>query len=225
MLKNITMTDTKPTPEGGSTSTTFIGRRDFGKAHLEIVPYGPATNPRLQVLLRVMPAAAVGSPDVLHKEDFRRSPFIERTAADRRQGSQDADLAIRVTLRRKVKVPADEAKASGQRAGSERFCSYTDALRQLAAQISFPIIADYDPGFINYRTRLLPRTLNQNGALDLKRDLVNVPLWQALNVIAEVWDVSWRKKDGWIELPSPRIPYIELDNLDLSPPWSPAREG
>jgi len=74
-----------------------------------------------------------------------------------------------------------------------------------------PIVADHDPGFLDYYAR--------KGFANLDKDLEDVTVQDALDEIAHRWRVAWDFKDGWIEVVSPRAEPAMMGELDLRPIW------
>lgn len=203
------------TPAGEKRVETFDGTSEYPKSQLNVRLSGDPQRPGISAMIRVNPETATGHPNLLEPpapSAGERPAWFDaavankpQTRSKRRAQPDDPDLLRRVTVRRSVKIPEGEPDAGKDRS------SLTDALRQVAEQTGLPLIADYDPGFQDYYGRMWLNTL--------KEDLVAMPAGQALDRIAETWDVQWEKKDGWLRVRSPRAVWAALGEIDLSPPW------
>jgi hypothetical protein len=220
-LSHMRWTTTTSTPDGDIV-TRYDGSRDFRSASLEVGFSGSPERPGLKVMIRLDPYSAMGCPNVIEppippeeeqpawlKDALKEGAEKEEARRRRALGPRpprDPALLQTVTIRRTTKIPEGERNA-----GALRRTFAGDALQQISEQTGMPAIADYDPGFDDYYARLWFKSLPE--------DLVDLPVWEALDAIARVWNLQWEKKDGWLRVRSPRAPFALAGELDLSPPW------
>jgi hypothetical protein len=178
-------------------------------------------------MLRASPVVATGCPDILNppillpeeeRPEWLRGALEEEARRDqraRRSGKRppdDPELLRLVTISRTFKMRIGDPQE-----GTVRISGPTECLRQIADQTHIPIAADYDPGYDDpYERRFFSQ---------LKADLVNIPLWKALDTIADTWDLRWSKKNAWLQIRSPRVVGAAAGEYDLAPPWEPQVDG
>jgi hypothetical protein len=219
LAKPIQYVASAPGPDGSYVPIErYDGTVDYPKSNLVVWLTGNPERPGVSGNIWVSPHTATGSENLLYpglpneedRPEWLRSVLAEeqrrQPRARRSKPPKDPDLLHKVTVRHKVKAGPGERSP-----GQERRCDLADALRQVAEQSGPPLIADYDPGYQNYYERAWPVALTQ--------DLVDVPVWEALDYAADLWHVKWeRSKQGWLRVHRSRILYAEADGLDLSPP-------
>jgi hypothetical protein len=212
----------QPAPNGGETVSVYDGSRDFASSSVMIGLSGSAERPGFRVMVQMDRESALGCPNVLDPpipnaderpdwlaDALEKSEAAEKAKRKRALGPRppkDPDLLRRVTVHQSVFRPA----VGGVKGKSGPYAaSIGDALREIAAQTGLPVIGDFDPCYED--------PFSRQGMQRLPKDLVDVPLWEALDTLAEVWDLQWEKKDGWLRVRSPRAPYALSGELDLAP--------
>jgi len=186
----------------GRPELSFDGRKDYAQVVVVVRPSGTVSAPGLFVWLRGGKSQSGPSfPDIVNvpewnpKEGWDWSNEYRAASIQRRRRSekvtQDPSLKRQVTLK----------------GGPEQ--TIEQVLRELSLASGLPIIGEYDPCFGAMRDR---RISLENGAV---KDL---PVWQALDVIAKRFDLDWDCREGWIWVRSPRTVLSWSGELDLSPP-------
>jgi hypothetical protein len=217
-IGNQSYTVSRQLPDGASMPLrSYRGAQQYRGARLSVSPSGSPERPGISVFVWLTPEVAFANSNIIDPRlprESERPQWLrdllatqpEKKAPPRRTRPTAAALQQRVTVRRWVKTPAGQPGV-----GQPRVCFPADALQQIAAQTGLPIIADYDPGFRDYYRR--------DGFINLKEDLVNIPVWEALDIIEDTWGLTWTWKRDWLEVRSPRAIYALMGEVDLSPPW------
>jgi len=209
----------------GTVVHRWDGNADYPISRLEAGFRGRPERPGFKVMIRVHAFGAMGCPNILRppvleeedarpawlREALRRESDQEERAREEARGPRpprEPELLERVTVRRLARGGEGERQP-----GVPREAELADLLRQVAEQTDLSLAADYDPGFDDYYDRLWPQSL--------EKDLERVPVWQALDAIADRWGVDWEWRAGWLRVRSPRAPFALAGEVDLTPPWDP----
>ena len=225
-LARVRMSDVRENPDGSRTVNTYDGSRDFASSSLWLGLSGNVDQPGLRIMVRLNRSSAMGCPNVLDppmptgderpswlSEALKKNEAAEKARRKRILGPRppkDPDLMQRVTVHRTaLRVPPEGGKALPYGA------TVADVLREIAAQTGLPAIADFDPCHED--------PFGRQWFKDFRKDLVDVPLWEALDTVTEAWDLSWEEKDGWLRVRSPRAPWALAGVVDLSPACEPER--
>lgn len=187
----------------GRPEFSFHGATDYPQVVVEVWSSGTPATPGLCVWLR---GGRSGNgpmfPDIVNAptwtkgkgSDHGYDPYLKRARRPER-ASESPHLQQRVTLE------------------GGRDWIIEKVLDELFAAAGLPILGDYDP---------LRLTRSSGQQTLLKGKITNVPIWKALDVIAEQFDLDWDIRDRWILIRSPRTVLGWSGELDLSPPQRPA---
>jgi hypothetical protein len=187
---------------------------------------GSPDRPGIRVFLPTLPGAGVGWPDALHPPlpDEKAQPEWMRAALEPRRreretrrrrhqenARQDADLRIKVTLRALRTLP----DGKNGRGAVQQPSDLSACLEQIADQARLSVLGDYDhcwDDYYSWQDFSRPGTRTKT---ILQQDLKDVPVWEALDFLHDRCRVTWEKRGKFIHIRSPRVPYAELDGIDM----------
>lgn len=137
---------------------------------------------------------------------------------------KDPDLLHKVTIiaLQTVADPQDPKKTT------QRYSDLSACLEQLAEASGLSVLGDYDPCWDDYYSWQNVSRPGTRHKTYMMQDLRNVPVWQALDFLAERFDITWEKKGGFVHIRSPRVLYAEMDGIDMlehRPPGPPRLPG
>jgi hypothetical protein len=202
--------------------------RDLPKSMLTYRLQGPPDRPGIRFIIPMTPGSGMGWPDLLHPalpSESERPEWMKEALADsvasrqerrervRQQAERDPDLRKPVRVPEWEEIPDPERPSQTMK---RRARGLSVTLQQLADQTGLSILADYDPCWDDYYSwldyhkpgRRMPRYLGDG----LEKEK---PLWEALEYVRDRFRVEWKKSGKFLVVRSRRVPYAEIDRIDL----------
>jgi hypothetical protein len=218
------MRHTTPRPGGGSPIVMeWQSPRDLPKTALNFRMAGLPDQPGIRVALPVLPGSVCQDPDALHPalpsdEDvppWMRTILEQQRDRKRRErlaeAEKDPDLRQKVTLKA-LRAAADERNPKQT---VQKYSDLSACLEQLADETGLCVLGDYDPCWDDYYSWSDIHRPGTRTKAHLMQDVKERPLWEVLGLIEDRFVVSLHKAGKFIRVRSPRVPYAEIDGIDL----------
>jgi hypothetical protein len=195
----------------GSDTDRFDGRTDCPNVIVEVLPTGTPDRPGLTMRLRLCPSVGRSVRDIANPPAWNPAKGWDWTHHYKDHTGRvrgPVGRASNPTLQRRITLAGGAGK------------SIEVVLAEFGRESGLPVLGEYDPCF------LTPYEREKNGRRELQPDQVtNVPLWQALDIVAKRFDLDWDYREGWIWIRSPRTLLSWSGEMDLSPPEREATEN
>ncbi len=224
--------------DGTPLTLTWSSREDLPKSSVTYRFAGDPSRPGIMMLIPTIVGSEIGQPNLLRPprvppdeqaEAMRRAVEardrpVRQAREERRErlralAAKDPSLARPVSAQAVRDVP--DPRKPGRRV--QRHSDLVAVLEQLALAGQVSILGDYDPCWDDYyawRDFFEPGLRMKR---TLRQDIRDVPLWEALEQVAEHFRVSWEKRGNLIRIRSPRVSFALADGIDLFDERPPPR--
>jgi hypothetical protein len=191
----------------GHPEKTWEGARDYKTLTVEVRPAGLPDQPGLGIGLAASVGGGVSFSDIAHPPSRNPDggwdwPWQRRRHNEkvRRPAGLEKDprLQVRISLT------------------GARTAWIESVLDELARKSRLPVIGEYDPVF-ELRSTGLPDKRGYRRMLE-EGKVRDVPLWQAIDIVCNRFDLTWDFRDGWLEFRSPHTLLSWAGEADLAPP-------
>jgi hypothetical protein len=187
----------------------FVGEPDRPGVRCTIptVPGSPVTLPNL--FYPEVPPAEHRLPWLREALEAREKEELRQREAELAPLREDPDLRKLISVGRVLEPDSSSESPTRRRA------DLSGVLAQVAKESGLGVVGDYDPCWDDYYRW---NDSSQPGAAERKylpADLEKLPVLEVMEVVRRVFRVEWKKRGAWIFITSPRVPFAEIDGLDL----------